>query len=59
MSDVRQFAFQMFGWLGALSQFGSAAEDFEEFKIPALFCGLGLDTSLWCFASQACRRNLW
>jgi hypothetical protein len=46
---MRQFAFQMFDLLGALSQVGSAAET-EEFWTIALFCGAGLDTALWCLS---------
>ena len=49
--DMRHFALQMFWRLGALSQAVGTAAYIDELEIMAIFCGVGLDTSLWCLAS--------
>ena len=48
---MRHFALQIFDWLGALSQSVGTAAHIEELEIMAIFCGVGLDTSLWCLAN--------
>lgn len=49
---MRHLAVQMFDWLGALSQSVSSG-DLAELEIVAIFCGVGLDASLWSLVSSS------
>jgi hypothetical protein len=48
---MRQLVVQMIDLLGVLSQATATAPEMKELETIAIFCGVGLDVSLWCLAS--------
>jgi hypothetical protein len=50
-SDMRQLVVQMIDLLGVLSQAAGTASEMKELETIAIFCGVGLDASLWCIAN--------
>jgi hypothetical protein len=48
---MRQLVVQMIDLLGVLSQAAGTASEMKELETIAIFCGVGLDASLWCIAN--------